>query len=212
MDTITRRAPVAGEPIFLTRTIAEEDIDDETRTVRFVASDESIDRYGDIVRSDWNLAPFKKNPVFLWNHSYGVPPIGTVEPVEVVSKRLLATSKFVAAGVSEFADQLYRLVRAKVLRAVSVGFTVPPEKIERREDDEGRWTGGFIFHEPELLEISLVAVPANPKALAVGRALGITSDVLSRAMPDALVIEHQRRVFAAQLAARVNELRLYGPR
>lgn len=208
----TRSAPAAGEPIFLMRTIEAESIDEESRSVRFIASDESVDRYGDIVRSSWNLAPFKKNPVFLWNHSYGVPPIGTVEPVEVIGKRLVATTKFAAAGVSEFADQLFRLVRAKVLRAVSVGFTVNPDQVQRIEDDDGAWTGGYIYNEPELLEISLVAVPANPKALAVGRALGVPADVIERAMPDALVLEHQRKLFAAQLAIRANELRLYGPR
>ena len=210
--TVERAIPQAGEPMFITRTIEAQDIDEDSRTVRFVASDETLDRYGDIVRCDWNLVPFKKNPVFLWNHSYGVPPIGTIEPVEVVGKKLMASARFAAAGVSDFADQLFRLVRAKILRAVSVGFTAPREKMVRIEDDEGRWTGGIEWNEPELLEVSLVAVPANPKALAVARALGMPSEILSRVMPDASVIEHQRKVFAAQLADRVREVRLYGPR
>src|SRR4051812_3764391 len=109
-STHTRRAPEAGETLFLSRTIEADDISDESRSVRFIASDESVDRYGDIVRSDWNLAAFKRNPVFLWNHSYGVPPIGSIEPVEVIGKKLLATSNFITAGVSEFADELFRLV------------------------------------------------------------------------------------------------------
>lgn len=190
----------------------EAELDETTRTVEFVASDESVDRYGDIVRSDWNLKPFKKNPVFLWNHSYTIPPIGTVEPIEVVGKKLLATSKFLANGVSEFSDQLFRLVRAKVLRAVSVGFTVEPKNVERVLDDEGLWTGGLIYHEPELLEISLVSVPANSKALAVARALGVPDHVVRSALPDALVIEQQRALQSKLTGARVRELKLYRPR
>jgi len=59
---------------------------------------------------------------------------------------------------------------------------------------------------------SLVAVPANPKALAVGRALGVSSHVLERALPDAVVIEQQRALASALLAAQLRGLRLYGPR
>jgi hypothetical protein len=75
-----------------------------------------------------------------------------------------------------------------------------------------RSSGGFIYHAPELLELSLVSVGANPKALAVARALGVPTQVIERALPDALVEQQQRALFAAILAARVREARLYGPR
>ena len=48
--------------------------------------------------------------------------------------------------------------------------------------------------------------------LAVGRALGIPSDVLSHAMPDALVIEQQREIQHARLAEKIRALRFHGPR
>jgi prohead serine protease len=208
---MNRQLPAPGEPHYLIRTI-DADIDEAQRAVTFVASDESIDRYGDIVRSDWQLKPFKKNPVFLWNHNYNVPPIGIVETIEVVGKKLMATTKFLAAGVSEYSDQLFRLVRANVLRAVSVGFTVEPDNIERMLNDEGNWTGGLIYHEPELLEISLVSVPANAKALAVARALGVPDPLVRSALLDAFVIEQQRDLNAKLTAARIRELKLYRPR
>ena len=39
--------------------------------MRFVASDESVDRYGDIIRaSGWQLDNFRKNPVLLFAHDF----------------------------------------------------------------------------------------------------------------------------------------------
>jgi hypothetical protein len=49
------------------------------RSLDFIASDETQDRYGDVIRADgWDLSAFKRNPVFLWAHQDKQTPIGRV--------------------------------------------------------------------------------------------------------------------------------------
>src|SRR4051812_44610841 len=70
------------------------------RFLDVVASDESTDRYGDvIVAAGWNLSNFQRNPVALWAHDHGAP-IGTVENIRIDGRRLLGRMHFAAAGVS----------------------------------------------------------------------------------------------------------------
>lgn len=142
------------------------------RTVRFVASDESVDRYGDIIRvSGWNLEPFKKNPVLLFAHNSRDLPIGTADAwVDLSRKALLADATFLSAEQNDFADQVWRIVEAGALRAVSVGF-MPTETPNILRDDKNEWITGFEFIAQELLELSVVPVPANPNALALARSV-----------------------------------------
>jgi HK97 family phage prohead protease len=206
------RQQVATGPLFIEASIEANSIDDESRSVRFLASDESVDRYGDIVKSSWNLTPFKKNPVFLWSHDQHIPAIGNIQPIGVENKKLIVTANFTEEGVNPFADQLYKLVKAKVLRAVSVGFTVDPTDVEMLRDAQDNWTGGYTYNNPELLEISLCNVGANAHALAVARSLGIPPTVIDRALVCNAFIEQQRKVFAECIGARVRAAKIYRPR
>jgi len=207
------RQHAANGPLFFQAAIDAATIDDEVRAVKFVASDESVDRYGDIVRSTWNLSPYKKNPVFLWNHDYSLPAIGTVKPITVEEKRLMVQANFPAEGVNTFADQLYRLIKAKILRAVSVGFSVDPQDVELVKDAKDAWTGGYIYNRPELLEISLCNVPANAQALAVARSLGVPSEFIQRAfVGDALIEQQKRKVFFERVGQRVRLAKVTAPR
>src|SRR5262245_28036508 len=90
--------------------------------MRFVLSDETKDRYGDIIRSEgWRLEHFRRNPISLLNHDRD-SPIGTWESVKVEGKRLIGTLKLAAQGTSQRIDEIRSLVEQGVLRAVSVGF------------------------------------------------------------------------------------------
>jgi len=200
-------------PLFLQASLAEDSIDEESRAVHFLASDESVDRYGDIVKADWQLSPYKKNPVFLWNHDQSIPAIGNVSPIGVDNRRLMVTANFTDPGVNPFADQLFKLVKAKVIRAVSVGFTVDPSDVEMIRDAKDNWTGGYRYNNPELLELSLCNVPANAHALAVARSLGLSNGVISRAfVPDALVEQQRSKIFRELVGARVRLAKNYRPR
>jgi hypothetical protein len=156
-------------------------LNENERTLDFVASDSTQDRYGDIIEtSGWNLEPFKRNPIFLFAHEYS-EPLGQVEDVRIDGNRLLARVKFAAAGISERIDEMWRLVKANILRAVSVGFTVNSlDDVETILSEHGEWTGGFRFLKPELLELSLVSVPANANALAITRQLNISAATQAR--------------------------------
>lgn len=156
-------------------------IDESARIVEFIASDETVDSYGDvIVAENWNLDRFKSNPVLLWGHQTSQPPIGSVPRVWVDGTKLMARAQFLAEGVNDFADKVWRIVVAGALRAVSVGFwpTTPPVEIL---NDKGEWTGGYKWIGQELMELSVVCVPANPNALiAEARAAGMTPEQLKR--------------------------------
>ena len=171
----------------------------------FVASSEAVDRYGDvIVASGWQLKNFRKNPIALWQHS-GAQPIGTWKDVDVVDGQLVATLEMVKPGVSIIADMLRGMVEQRVLRAVSVGFQPMAGHIERILDEKGNWQGGYRYLKSELLEISLVSVPANPEALSVAKALG-----MSREQIDTVFVSDQPRNGPTARAATAPEIRNKG--
>jgi HK97 family phage prohead protease len=131
----------------------------------FVLSDESVDRMGDVIRADgWDLDSFRKSPVALYGHNHDIPPIGVWENVRVEGKRLLGTLRPAKSGTSEFIDTIRSLIEQRILRAVSVGFQ--PLEAESRKSG-----GGFDFIKSQLHEVSVVAVGANPNALAIAKAL-----------------------------------------
>jgi phage head maturation protease len=201
-----RTAPPKGVPISRDATIEKAPADAPARTVRFVASDETVDRYGDIIRaSGWDLANFRRNPVLLFGHNSRQPPIGTVTPF-VDGTRLMADATFLPEGVYDFADAVWRIVDAGALRAVSVGFlpTVDPKYIWAADDpNHEQWPTGFEFVGQELLELSVVPVPANPEALAVARSLA-----LSEATQRRLLIFDERAVARVAAQQRRNQLTL----
>lgn len=136
----------------------------------FVMSDDSVDRVGDIIdQRGWQLDNFRKNPVALFGHNSEFP-IGKWLDVGVKDGRLTGQLELMPA-VSERLRELHAAVAAGVLRAVSVGFH--PKEYERIEDSK---VGGLRFLKAELVECSLVSVPANPNALAIAKALGISPD------------------------------------
>lgn len=133
----------------------------------FIANEETEDRAGDVVKaSAWDLVNFKKNPVLAWVHDYRIPPIGTWAGIHVDGRQLLATANFDTADA--FAAEIERKYRARILRAVSVGFRAL--EFEQREAKDGA-RPGYIFTRAELLEISAVPIPMHPRALRKGLAL-----------------------------------------
>jgi len=137
----------------------------DTREVVVIASDASVDRMGDIIEPDgWRVENFLRNPVALVDHDYRVSSIvGTVTDTWTEGDRFLARIRLAGADANPLAERVWQMLTAGLLRAVSVGFR--PIRAEKITDEEGNWTGGLRFVEQELLEISWVAVPANPNAV-----------------------------------------------
>ncbi|TGN90911.1 phage major capsid protein [Bradyrhizobium yuanmingense] len=145
--------------------------------LEFVLSDDTVDRYGDIIdASGWVLSNFKKNPIALFGHSSSFP-IGTWSDIRIEGKKLVAKLNLAKRGTSARLDELIGLVEQGILRAVSVGFR--PIKSEPINPD--RPYGPQKYTKQELLETSLVSVPANPAALALAKSLKISDETMSLA-------------------------------
>lgn len=145
--------------------------------LEFVLSDETVDRYGDIIEAaGWVLSNFRKNPIALFGHSPSFP-IGTWSNIRVEGGKLIAKLNLAKRGTSARIDELVGLVEQGILRAVSVGFR--PIKSEPLNPD--RPYGPQKYTKQELLETSLVSVPANPAALALAKSLNISSETMSLA-------------------------------
>lgn len=142
--------------------------DDATRSARFVMSSENPDRDNDIiVQAGINLDSFSLNPVALLFHCATEFPVGKWEKVEKVlsgrPRRTEGTLVFVPEGVDDDADKAAAHVKFGTLRTVSIGF-IPKTIRKREQSDPGCWPG-FEIQECELVECSLVPVPANPDAI-----------------------------------------------
>lgn len=151
---------------------AVRDIASDRPVISYIASTSTEDRYGttfDI--SGIDVTNYLSNPVFLWSHDYSVPPIGRTINVKKTKDTLVIDVEF-ATRVSDFARQIYELVKNKFLPACSIGFiplqavpynatTVPPHAAEN-----------LRFTKIELLEVSSVCVPANRDSLARAFARG----------------------------------------
>lgn len=142
--------------------------DSSSRSAKFILTSESVDRYGDIVvQSGLDLDQFSRNPQALMFHNSRSWPIGMWSDVTKIlngrPKRTEGVLNFVPEGTDDDADRAARHVAAGSIRTVSIGFM--PKDWEAITDEDGRWTG-FRFTESELIECSLVPVPANPDCLA----------------------------------------------
>jgi HK97 family phage major capsid protein/HK97 family phage prohead protease len=138
--------------------------------LEFILSDATPDRMGDVIDADgWDLENFKKNPVALFNHNSNFP-IGKWTNLRTADGKLRGHLQLAPEGTSERIDEIRRLVDADILRAVSVGF------LPIQTEPLTKGGGGSRFLRSELVESSLVAIPANPNALAVARSLNISRD------------------------------------
>lgn len=150
-------------------------VDVKRREITHLISTSSIDRAGDIVEpSGADVANFMKNPVVLANHDYSIENIiGRATSIKIQSDGLTATTQFHDKGLGADA---FELVNTGFARAWSIGFR--PTEHESMKDDKGSFKG-FRFTKWELLEYSLVAIPANPDAVsnAVQRGIVTQSNV-----------------------------------
>ena len=136
--------------------------------LEFVLSDATPDRLGDIINAKgWDLRNFLRNPIALFNHSKDFP-IGRWENLRVEKGSLKGKLRLAPEGTSARIDEVRKLIQAGILRAVSVGFK--PIEFKPRTDVKR----GDYYAKSELVETSVVAIPANPNALAVAKALGVS--------------------------------------
>ena len=145
--------------------------------VTFVASTATPDRYDDIVdQKGWDLRAFHRNPVILFNHNPNQMPIGKGKAY-LKDGALMIDVEFDKNDPD--AQKIESKVRGGFINAVSVGFQ-PTETIPRsRLSAESPYYGktGMYFPKSELLEVSIVTIPANNEATLAKnfqRTIGLT--------------------------------------
>ena len=128
----------------------------ENWTFKVVASDETVDRAGEVIKVSWReLLNFMKNPVIVANHIYKVENIiWKATNVFVENDKLVVEWVF---ATTDLAQDVRKLYDGGFLKTVSVGF-IPKE----RDPENQR-----IITRAELLEVSFVPVPCNPNALSL---------------------------------------------
>ena len=139
------------------------------RQVKYTISTGSVDREGDTVAIDgWQLDHFMTNPVVLWGHKAGELPIGKCTAIGIEDGALKAMVEFVPADmpvVGSLAEAVLRMSRDGFLSATSVGFRPLQFEWAKDRDDEQSWFPPIDFLRQELMEFSVVSIPANPEAL-----------------------------------------------
>ena len=140
----------------------------------FIASDETCDRYNETIKvGGWQLDHFKANPVIPDCHNYGSIGmiLGKAQSIEVADGKLVNRVEFCMDN--PLGAMAFKMARGGFLHSQSVGF-IPLEW----ENGSGKEGPDRIFTKQELLEISMVVVPANPGA-TVG--LALKSGAITRA-------------------------------
>lgn len=125
--------------------------DKDVGTFEQIITTENLDRYQDVIKIDaWDDEHYLKNPVVLWGHDHKQLPIGITTGLRTENGQKIATGKFAPHAKAQEIRQLYDM---GILRAASVGF------IEKERE-------GNLITKAELIEWSIVSVPANPYCLA----------------------------------------------
>ncbi len=136
----------------------------QDKPIKFVASTASPDRYGDVVdQKGWDLRAYNRNPVVLFNHNPAQMPIGKGKAY-VENEQLMLEVEF--DQKDDMAKTIEQKVRDGYINAVSVGFQ-PSKTIARSSlptDHPYHGKSGSYFQASELLEVSIVTIPANNEA------------------------------------------------
>lgn len=144
----------------------------KAKVFKFRANDGDFDRYQDRLNvQGWKLDAFNANPVILLNHDTGAPswcspgsgvlPIGKGKAYPEQQKdgswALMVDIEF--DQDDELAQRVEKKVEAGILNAVSVRYIMTEGKYRENE------RGGYDSDEQELLEISVVTIPGNQRAV-----------------------------------------------
>ena len=193
-------------------------VEPEKRTIKGVThSTENTDRVGDIIKlSGWQLDAYKSNPVLLFAHNDWKPPVASVTKVRTGRspsgmKSLLIDEKYHEPEINPEAEVIWRMAATGALPGRSVGFRAL--EVHRPENDSereklGLGKHGVMFSKQELLESSVVPIPANADAIA-GKGFtskcydlarktmrqavddGVLSDMLARKLADIVPITEE---------------------
>lgn len=133
-------------------------VNSEKRTIAGIASTPAPDRLGDVVEP---LGISFKNPVPLLLYHNTQKPVGAVtfNPPTFEGLTFEASIPEIkeAGTVRDRVEEAWHSIKAGLLHGVSIGFRAIEEAYMKE-------TGAFRFIKTEVLELSLVAIPANADA------------------------------------------------
>lgn len=157
-------------------------LSEQDGTIEFVASDETLDCYGEIVRvAGWRFTNFAKNAPFVNSHDYSDirQLLGQVTDWRLEKGQLVETVRYIRDEGS-LGAMAFKLVRDGFLRAVSVGF-MPVRAVSKWDSDTTPFLSQIselrldtptaaklrvVYLEQEQIELSQCVIGANPNALA----------------------------------------------
>lgn len=129
---------------------------------RFTMSAATPDRVRDTIEPAAYDSVVKKTKrvIALWQHDPD-RPIGSWEKLKAEGDKLTGYIKFASTSIAQMAKQL---IDDGVPLGASIGF---------RGAAEPNKHGGLHFKELELLECSIVSVPAHPRAYQIAKSFGV---------------------------------------
>lgn len=135
-------------------------IEEERRTLTGIATTPTVERVSDIVEPSGMV---QRGPVGLYLYHKHDLPVGTVSFGKATKDGIPFSAQIPdvqeEGTVKERVKEAWHSIKYGLLRAVSIGF-VPNEN-----GYEVMKNGGIRYTDWEILELSLVGVPANPDAL-----------------------------------------------
>jgi HK97 family phage prohead protease len=129
-----------------------------------VAASSDLARDGHVLEvRGLNIENYRKNPIVLYQH-LPEEPIGACSALSIVGDKLMA--RITLSDATPRAQQALALSKAGILKGISVGFDV----IDAEPLNPARGaSGGMRVTSSELLEISLVSIPADVNGAVVAR-------------------------------------------
>ncbi len=124
----------------------------------------AVDRDGDVVLPDGLVRKNYSGLTVFYNHDTSLP-LGSAQWVKKSGERVLA--KYRCTDKTQFGRDMFALAQDGELNSYSVGFlpgeysSPTPEEMARRPELK---KARRIYRQWELLEFSLVGIPANPEA------------------------------------------------
>jgi HK97 family phage prohead protease len=147
------------EPVVLRKQFNTEVEVQGERSVKFVITTGDADRENDVIDpSGWDLSSYLKNPVVMFAHDYNSLPVARTTELSNENGKLVAVAEFATYDLNPLADQVFQMLKQGFLKGASVGFK--PVTFSYNEK-----RGGVDFAQQELLEFSVVPIPANASAL-----------------------------------------------
>jgi HK97 family phage prohead protease len=169
--------------------------DGNRRVYTFKASDGDFDRYSDRLSvKGWRTDAYNANGVVLFNHDDGAHAAwtGAAPALPIGKGRVYTENNALMIDIEfddddDFAKRVERKVAKGILNAVSVRYLMLPGQYRVNE------RGGFDCDAQELLEVSIVTIPGNARA------------VRSKALEDEELVERIATRVAERLGNRAEE-------